>query len=44
VVKASVALEGTAKKLAASADELAIRAQHLAKQVAPRPTARKHAR
>ncbi|HVP60230.1 MAG TPA: hypothetical protein VMT11_06710 [Myxococcaceae bacterium] len=44
VAKAGYALEGTAKKLAASADELAMRAQHLAKQVAPKPAIRKHAR
>ncbi len=37
VARAGYALQGTAEKLAESAEELAIRAQHLAKQVTPKP-------
>lgn len=44
VARAGLALQETAEKVAANAEELAIRAQHLAKQVSPRPVARKQAR
>lgn len=37
VAKAELRLQKTAKKVADSAEELAVRAQQLAKQVAPKP-------
>ena len=41
VVKAERSLQKTATKLAESAEELSLRAQQLAKQVAPKPVARR---
>jgi hypothetical protein len=44
LANAGFKLQETAEKVARNAEELAIRAQHLAKQVSPKPVARKHAR
>ena len=41
VAKAGIRLQKTAQKVAESADELALRAQHLAKQAAPKPVRRR---
>jgi hypothetical protein len=41
VATAGLRLQKTAEKVAESAEELALRAQHLAKQVAPKPVRRR---